>query len=607
MIQKTFSFKYVLDFASRFHSRQTRTVKSLFSVKPLLKNVLDYARTIILFFEPVEKYPSFKNKSVCIRFNLFASIFLLILNFCFAQQTYNLEVIFKKTHEPTTWYEGFGQALSSAVDVNNDGYDDILIGSPSGEVRGRCYLYFGGSPMDTLVDMIFYGDTAGDGFAVSVCSGFLNGDSFPDVVVGLPNGWVDGLQPGKVYVYFGGPTIDTLPDMVFTGENHAEAFGHSVASGDINGDGSDDLVVGACYYPGMTLDGRVYVYYGGVLLDTFPDVIISGHNGEAFGKSVGSGGDLNSDGYEDIVVGADENSEAYPGAGKVYVFLGGDPMDTIPNCWLHGEGATHYLGWWGVAMSEATNNYDMVITGTRSYPGGFPGYYPGKVYVLYGGSPMDTIVDLWKVGETDSSWLGNWVDGTKVDSNTMYGDFLAGAPIEYQFDGRGYLWLGNNNIDSIYDAYLQGNINYSGIGWKVASAGDVNGDGFDEVMFSNYVADSNQTVWVCKYTGQGIEQARSQSQEARFEVYPNPFSKLINISFGRVHGAKGKGMSLGTMHLALSVRMYDIAGKEVMVYEIKDKASVKLEIDTKDLPCGVYFLQVESGGESVIRKVVKVR
>jgi len=560
----------------------------------------------LLFFEPVEKYPFFKNKSVFIHFSLFVSIFLLILSFCFlnlcfAQQTYNLEVVFKKSNWQPDTIRSYGNALSTAGDVNQDGYDDIVYSVFFDNWYGYGYVFFGGNPMDTIPDLILKCEGEGQPL-MSICSGDVNGDSISDVIIGegQAGNW------GKVFVYFGGVGMDSLPDLTLNGEPlNAWPFGISVACGDINGDTFDDLIIGS--YDNGDLDGRVYVYYGGALLDTLPDVIINGHNGEAFGTSVGSGGDVNSDDYEDIVVGADENSEAYPGAGKVYVFLGGDPMNTIPDCWLHGEGATHYLGWWGVATSAAENNYDMVITGTRSYPGGFPGYYPGKVYVLYGGSPMDTIVDLWKVGETDSSWLGNWVDGAQVDSNTMYGDFLAGAPVEYQFDGRGYLWLGNNSIDSIYDAYLQGNIDYSGIGWKVASAGDVNGDGFDEVMFSNYVADSNQTVWVCRYTGQGITEQRAGSIEQSVDIYPNPFRKKIEIKYALSSKHCGeKGKELPTAYsLVPTIRIFDVTGREVMVYEMKDD-NRRVAIDTKHLSCGVYFVHFEVGDGSVIKKVVKI-
>jgi len=545
------------------------------------KNVIARRNRSNLIFTLVEK------------FLLIITFTFLLLSFSFAQVTYNLEVIFKRTNWSPDSILSYGYSLSTVGDLNQDDYDDIiyLVIYDSWEIKG--YIYYGGSTMDTFPDVVLHGEAGAQG---QVCSGDLNGDSIPDIVIGQPSG---SGGYGVVQIYFGGAGMDSLPDLRIHGEVNADAFGCAVTCGDVNGDTFDDLIVGAYAYDGFTLDGRVYVYYGGSLLDTIPDVIIKGHNGEAFGKSVGSGGDVNSDGFEDIVVGADENSEAYPGAGKVYVFLGGDPMDTIPDCWLHGEGATHYLGWFNVNVIKNISFYDRALTGTKLWPNGFLMVNEGKIYMLDGGSPMDTLVDVWMVGRGDSSFLGNWTTSVNRINSDGYGEVLSGAigdpPDPYGF-GMGYLWIGADTMDTIPDAWLKGRYYGDQVGRRVASAGDVNGDGFDEVMFSNYVADSNQTVWVCRYTGQHIEEARSQSQEARFEVYPNPFGKDIRL---QITDDRYKEIK--------NIKIFDITGKEVMVYEIKDKASVKLAIDTRGLPCGVYFLQVEADGESVIRKVVKVR
>ncbi|MEO0226847.1 MAG: hypothetical protein ABIL70_02205 [candidate division WOR-3 bacterium] len=84
-------------------------------------------------------------------------------------------------------------------------------------------------------------------------------------------------------------------------------------------------------------------------------------------------------------------------------------------------------------------------------------------------------------------------------------NLFGGAPIGAIRYGKGVVWLGDAPLDSIEDANIIENMPIE-IGWVVASAGDVNGDGYDEVMFSNYAADSNQTAWVCRYTGPGIEE-----------------------------------------------------------------------------------------------------
>jgi hypothetical protein len=533
---------------------------------------------------------SHQNKSIG-RFLL--SFLFLSVSWVFAQQTYNLEIVFKKTRDPAATTEGFGLALSTAGDVNTDGFDDIIIGSPSGMIDGRCYLYYGGNPMDTISDMTFWGDTAGDGFAVSMCSGDLNGDSISDIIIGLQNGWVNYAQPGKVYIYFGGAGLDNIPDLVINGHNNSASFGAAVACGDINGDSYQDLVVGEVYYPNsFVCNGRVYVYYGGPLLDTIPDIIINGHNGECFGYSVGSGGDLNSDGFEDILVGAYENSESYGSAGKVYAFFGGNPMDTIPDCWLHGEAGGDRLGWFGCDIMKNSTGYDRMITSTMT--GGT--YFTGKVYILFGGNPMDTLPDIWMIGKNDTSALGEWCSSAgNVDAGSDE-EALAGAVNDIG-NGCGYSWLGNLPMDSIEDAYLRGNIHYYGIGWMVASAGDVNGDGYDEVMFSNYAADSNKSVWVCRYTGPGIVEQRARGIEQIMQVYPNPFSDHIRC---RIQDTRYRIKDF-------CIKIYDIAGRKVMKYDINNsEGETVIDTDTRHLPAGVYFVQVEMEGIKKVQKVIKI-
>ena len=92
----------------------------------------------------------------------------------------------------------------------------------------------------------------------------------------------------------------------------------------------------------------------------------------------------------------------------------------------------------------------------------------------------------------------------------------------------------------------------------------------------------------------------------KFDVYPNPFSKLMNISFGKGHSVESIEKTVGTMPIPLSLKIFDVSGKEVMVYEMKQKEK-EIRVDCKDLPAGVYFLQVEAGDGSVIKKVVKIR
>jgi len=518
-------------------------------------------------------------------------IFIGILS---AQQAYNLEVIFKKSNWNLDSIRSYGIALSSAGDFNQDGYDDIVVSVFFGNWYGYGYIFYGGPVMDTLPDLVLKGEGEGQPL-MSLASGDINNDGISDVMMGQgqAGNW------GKVFVYFGGSNTDSLPDMILNGQSlNTWPFGCAVACGDLNGDSYKDIIVGS-YYNG-DLHGRVYIYYGGVLLDTVPDIIINGHGVEAFGISVGSGGDLNGDGFEDLVVGADENSEAYSGAGKVYVFFGGNPMDTVPDCWLHGEGVNHFLGWFNVDILQNDTGYARLVTGTMLWPNGYMSANNGKVYTMDGGLPMDTLTDWWRIGENDTSFLGAWsAQGGDLEADS-WGDVIVGAPGRTGMNpgGVGNVWTAGISIDTVLDAWLtNNNLIYYAIGSRVASAGDVNADGRDEVMFSNCAADSNRTVWVCRYTGPGIgeDAVKGVRTGVRFTLSPNPVTRFLNILMNQ---------NLGGRKVDISV--YDISGREV-AYGHLAKGVTVYSIDTESWPAGVYFVEVCAGDISGIQKVIKIK
>ncbi len=525
------------------------------------------------------------------------SIFLLlIINYAFAQQSYNLEVILR-AHCPVDSMETFGISISSAGDLNADGYGDIVVGSlpkfwvgGPDPTNGHAYIYYGGPIMDSLLGLSIPGEHPRDRFGDQVAGlGDINADGYDDVAVSAP--YCTEIDTcGRVYVYFGGPGMDTLPDRILKGTKYNE-LGHSIAAGDLNGDGWNDIAVGEYWwYSGR---GRVYVYHGGPGFDTVPDLILNGRYPECFGMAVGAGGDVNADGYGDLVVGAPDNSESYGWAGKVYVFCGGNPMDTIPDAWLHGEEGGCNLGWFGCDILDNRSGYDAVITSTPFWQGN--SYGRGKVYILQGGNPMDTIPDLWMTGQNDSSSLGmSCANAGDIDGDG-YADAVVGAPVDNGFKGAGYCWLGGPTMDTVVDASLTGDYERQMIGWTASSAGDVNGDDRDEVMFSNYVADSNWTVWVCRYTGAGIEDAKIMCKGPGAIIGPNPFCNLLNIR-----------LPISDGQTDCMVNIYDLSGKEVL--SKKGIAAVRgISIKTDDLPAGVYFYRLRVNRTSRFGKVIKVK
>jgi FG-GAP repeat len=439
------------------------------------------------------------------------SLFLFV-SIIFAQETHNLEIIWQKASPDSVF--AFGRCIASG-DVNGENLSDIMIvgdsvlhsANPDSFYRGVCWIYLGGQDPDTIPDIRLSNLQKCTFFALHSCD--INGDGLDDVILGACN---NANAYGEVLIFLGGHHMDTICDYRIIGPQAGSGFGGAIASGDVNGDSFSDLIVGACGaapMPGGYLMGQVYIYFGGPNFDIIPDVILNGgHQGdyELFGTSVGGGGDVNSDGYQDIIVGAANFGSSYNG--RIYIYFGGSPPDTVADVAMIGEGPNQQLGWSKVDFLKNLNYFDYATASTSLWPRGV-GYNPGKIYVLFGGNSMDSIPDIWMIGKHDSSRLGTSTSSAGDINGDSCDDIISGAPTEYDSKGIAYIWLGGTILDTIPDAWIRGDQYVGGIGWMVASVGDVNGDDKDEIMVSNYpVAVSPKKVWVCKYTGQGIEEKR---------------------------------------------------------------------------------------------------
>jgi hypothetical protein len=236
-----------------------------------------------------------------------------------------------------------GYSVSSAGDVNGDGFDDLIVGAPNGDdggsSAGEAYVIYGmAGTSRTTVDLtglaasdgfVIQGDVAGDQAGRSVSSaGDVNGDGIDDLIVGAPVGDDGGTAAGEAYVIFGRAgatrgtldlsTLSPLDGFIIQGDAADDRAGFSVSSaGDVNGDGIDDLVVGAHFGDdGGSNAGEAYVIYG-----RRPTLAVD-RTGTDIGQAI-FGGHL-----EDTLSGLGGDDTLYGGAGGD-TLNGGDGVDRI--------------------------------------------------------------------------------------------------------------------------------------------------------------------------------------------------------------------------------------------------------------------------------------
>jgi hypothetical protein len=370
--------------------------------------------------------------------------------------------------------DSLGFSVSGAGDVNNDGYDDLIVGAngndAGGESAGRTYVYSGQTGGQLW---IFTGEAAGDNFGNSVSgAGDVDNDGYDDLIVGAHFNDAGGENAGRAYVY-SGQTSALL--RTFTGEAANDYFGRSVSgAGDVNDDGYDDLIVGAPQNDaGGTNAGRAYVYSGqtGDLLWTFTAEAAV----DWFGRSVSGAGDVNNDGYDDLIVGADANNVGGDDAGRAYVYSG----QTGGLLWTFtGEASLDHFGRSVSGAGDVNDDgYDDLIVGAYMNDAG--GSDAGRAYV-YSGQTGDLLLTF--TGEAEGDRFGNSVSGAGDVNNDGYVDLIVGA---YFNDaggsgaGRAYVFSGRSgSLLCTFD----GEAVINRFGFSVSGAGDVNNDGFDEVI-----------------------------------------------------------------------------------------------------------------------------
>jgi len=412
----------------------------------------------------------------------------------------------------------FGHSVAIAGDINGDGYADIIVGAPyadsAGETdSGTVYIYYGDTPqrMDKIPDVVIRGVSEGDHLGWSVSSaGDVNGDGFDDIVIGAPDAY-RGQEPraGVAYIFFGGPYLGYKPgypdalsaedaDVKLNGEGSQDKFGSAVSSaGDFNGDGYDDVIIGApqARVSGIA-SGRAYIYYGGSPMNNLVDVSITAEAAfDSLGSSVAQGGDMDGNGCSEVVIGAPYAEGGGQKRGRVYVIYGNSRDcggDLLPE---------------DIDLS-ATNIPGAVLSGTKDYEHfGYSVSYAGDI-------DGDTFGDII---------VGSLYQGTecKVPSGTTCAKYFPGAA--YVYRGRPA-----ESMNTTPFLTLEGEDQTDRFGTAVAGAGDLNGDGYYDILVGAYLADGIDSI---SNAGKAYVYSGGAPQ-------PNPYADVVIIG-NQISGQAG--------------------------------------------------------------------
>jgi hypothetical protein len=375
-------------------------------------------------------------------------------------------------------------------------------------------------PIDTfMVDGYGYGFTGEETFNAAGLHvygiGDINNDSYDDFVIGASQyGGSFLLGYGKAYLLLGQPTIQwsdkplSEVDASFVGETINDTLGRWIAGlGDVNGDGFDDFAISAVGHGNWK--GKTYVFFGGSSTSWSLDTSVSQANASFIGESEddhsGHGiygvGDVNNDGFNDLLISGEWNDEGGSNAGQVYLVLGrptnqwtkDTQLPQAANASFLGNTTIKWLGFDAASIGDVNNDSysDFAIGAIKNTTS-----IVRQVFIILGRQTsqwqMDQPISAANTSLSFEEWMGpsnDWISGVDDVNDDGFDDFIVGANMDDTGGtdaGQTFLYFGRPVIQS--SSFSQANVSFLGespgnwSGFSVAGAGDVNNDGYSDIL-----------------------------------------------------------------------------------------------------------------------------
>ncbi len=351
--------------------------------------------------------------------------------------------------------DGAGYALAGVGDTDGDGSQEILVGAygvdSGGSSAGAAYLLSSGSGSLAGAEAVIVGEVAGDRAGIYVGGGGdVDGDGQADLLIGASNEDAGATDAGAVYLLQGPVSGNVDLSSADAKLKGVDSYGYAAAvadAGDHNGDGLDDILVGA-WQAGSSAEGEVYLVAGpvsgNVSLST-ADATLRGTSADDYaGQALCGAGDVDNDGYDDILVGAYQNDDAASTAGAAYLLYGPVQSGALSaaDAKIQGADADDRLGY-AVSASDIDGDgaSDLVIGVYYDEP---LGTGAGATVLFYGpvsGTQSASGADATWTGETARDNAGKAVYARDLDADG-FGDIVVGAPAWSGTGGAYLIWGG---------------------------------------------------------------------------------------------------------------------------------------------------------------------